>query len=132
MECGGVLGSLVRSDKGRSEERGERKRNREGGRVIGIRVKVSVGVLLHEYSSSSHEQGIGHDKEWFGGIWYFDHQGQKEYFFEFDEHIILFLFPGEGCSLLGQVMERSCECGEIRDKLSVEVAESNEQSDCFY
>ena len=25
IECGGVLGSLVRSDEGRSEERGEKK-----------------------------------------------------------------------------------------------------------
>ena len=27
MECGGVLWSLVRSDEGRSKERGEKKRN---------------------------------------------------------------------------------------------------------
>ena len=47
----------------------------EGGRMISTRMKVSVGILLHEYSSGGSERGIGHDKEGFGRIRHFDHRG---------------------------------------------------------
>ena len=53
----------------------------EGCRVIGTGVEISVGIFLHEDSSCCREQGISHDKEWFGGIWHFDHWGGEEDFF---------------------------------------------------
>ena len=46
---------------------------REGGGVISTRMKVPVGILLHEYSSGGSEGRISHDKEWFGCIWHFDY-----------------------------------------------------------
>ena len=46
----------------------------EGGRMISAGMKVSVGVLLHEYSSRGSEGGVGHDKERFGHIWHLDHR----------------------------------------------------------
>ena len=48
---------------------------REGGGVIHAGMKVSIGVLLHEYSSSSCEWGISHDKERFGSVRHLDYWG---------------------------------------------------------
>ena len=41
---------------------------REGGRVISAGMEISIGVLLHEYSSRGSKGGIHHDKEGFSGI----------------------------------------------------------------
>ena len=57
----------------------------EGGRMTGTRMEVSIGVLLHRYSSGSSEGSISHDKEWVGGVQHFDYRGGKECFLEFDE-----------------------------------------------
>ena len=48
---------------------------REGGGMIGTGVEVSIGVLLHEYSSRGSKGGIGHDEEWLGGVRHFDYWG---------------------------------------------------------
>ena len=105
---------------------------REDGRVICTGMEISVRIFLHKYSSRSSEGGIGHDKEGFGGVWHLDHRGRKEHFFKFDKGVVLFLSPMEGNPFLGQIMEWSGECGEVRDELLVEVAKSDEGSDCFY
>ena len=68
----------------------------EGGRMIGTRMEVSVGVLLYEYSPGGGEGGIHHDKEGFGGVWHLDHGGRQEHFLEFNECVILLLSPLEG------------------------------------
>ena len=68
----------------------------EGGRMIGTRMEVSVGVLLHEYSPGGGEGGIRHDKEGFGGVRHLDHGGRQEHFLEFNECVILLLSPLEG------------------------------------
>ena len=94
--------------------------------MISTGVKLSIGILLHEYSPSGHERGVGHDKERSGGIWHANYQGGEEYFLELDEGVILFPFPVKGDSFLGQVMERSGESAEVWDEFLVEVAESNE------
>ena len=47
----------------------------EGGRMIGTRMEVSIGVFLHEYSPRGSEGGISHDKEGFGGVRHFNYQG---------------------------------------------------------
>ena len=104
---------------------------REGGGVIGIGLKVPVGVLLHEYPPRHGEGGISHDKERFGGVWHLEYWGREECSLEFDECFVLLLSPYEGSPLFGQVVKWPGECGEVRDELSVEVAESNEGSDCF-
>ena len=65
----------------------------EGGGMVGAGVKVSVGVLLHEYPSSGCEGGISHDIEQFRGIQHFDYWGGEENFLEFDKHVVLFLSP---------------------------------------
>ena len=65
----------------------------KGGRIVSTGVKVSVGVLLHEYSSSGSEGGIGHDIEQFRSVQHFDYQGREEYFFELDKCVVLFLSP---------------------------------------
>ena len=46
---------------------------REGGGMISTGVKVSVRILLYEYSSGGSERGISHDKEQLGGIRHFDY-----------------------------------------------------------
>ena len=61
--------------------------------MVGTRVEISVGVLLHEDPSSDSEGGISHDKEWFGGVWHLYYWSGEEHFFEFDECVILFLSP---------------------------------------
>ena len=104
----------------------------KGGGMVGAGVKVSVGVPLHEYPSSSGERGISHDVEWFRSVQHFDYWSRDEHFLEFDEHVVLFFSLKEGDSLFGQVMERLCKCREVGDKLSVEIAEPDEQLDCFY
>ena len=86
---------------------------------------------MHEHSSRGGEGGVSHDEEGFGSVWHLDYWGGEECFLEFDEHIILFLSPQEGGSLLCQVMEWSSECREVQDELLVKVTESNEGSDCF-
>ena len=41
--------------------------------MVSAGMKVSIGVLLHEYPSGGSKGGIGHDEEWFRGVWYFDY-----------------------------------------------------------
>ena len=74
---------------------------RKGGGMISTRVKVSVRVLLHEYSSGSSEGGISHDKERLGSIQHFDHWCRQECFLELDECLVLLFSPVEGYPLLG-------------------------------
>ena len=45
----------------------------KGSRMICAGMEVTVGVLLHEYSSGGGEGGISHDEERFGCIRHFDH-----------------------------------------------------------
>ena len=66
---------------------------REGGRVVGTGVEVSIHIFLHQYSSSCGEGGICHDKEGFGGVWHLDYQGREECFLQFDECFVLFFSP---------------------------------------
>ena len=87
-------------------------------------MEVTIGIFLHEYPPCCHEQGVGHDKEWFGGVWHFDYRGREEYLFESDKHIILFFPPQEGGSLFAS--------REVWNEFLVEVAKSNEGLDCFY
>ena len=104
---------------------------REGGRVIGTGMEISVGVLLHKYSSRGGKGGVCHDKEGFGGVRHLDNWGCQECLLELDESIILFLSPVEGHPFLCQIKKRSSECREVGDELLVKVAESNEGSDGF-
>ena len=46
----------------------------EGVGVICTGMKVSIGIFLHQYSSTGGERGVSHNKEWFGGVWHFDHR----------------------------------------------------------
>ena len=104
----------------------------ESGRLISTGMEIPVGILLHEYSSHSSERCVGHDKEQFSGIQHLDYGGREECFLEFDKCVDLLFSPREGSPLFGQVMEWLSECREVRDKLLVEVAESDERSDSFY
>ena len=45
----------------------------EGGRVIGARVEVPVGILLHEDPSGFCEGDVGRDEEQFSGIQHVDY-----------------------------------------------------------
>ena len=72
----------------------------EGGRMIGTRMEVSIGVFLHEYSPRGGEGGVGHDKEGFGSVQHFDYWSGQEHLFEFDESVVLFFPPVEGHSFL--------------------------------
>ena len=99
--------------------------------MVSTEMKVSVGVLLHQYSPRGSERGISHDEEGFGSVWDFYYWGRQEYFFEFDEHIVLFPSPLEDHPFFCQVVKWSSKCREVRDELSVEVAESDERSDCL-
>ena len=74
---------------------------RKGGGMISTGVKVSIRVLLHEYSSGSSEGGISHDKEWLGSIQHFDHWCRQERFLELDECLVLLCSPVEGYPFLG-------------------------------
>ena len=105
---------------------------REGGRMIGTGTEISIGVFLHEHSSSGSEGSVCHDKEGFGGVRHLNYWGGKESFFEFDEHVVLSLSPMEVNPLLGWVVKWSGKYREVGDKLSIEVTASDEGSDCFY
>ena len=95
-------------------------------------MEISVGVLLHKYSSGGSEGSVCHDEEGFGSVWHSDYWGAEEHFFESYEHAVLFLSPQEGSPLFGQIVKWSGKCGEVRDEFSIEVAEPDERSDCFY
>ena len=43
--------------------------------MIGARVEVSIGVLLHKYPPRGSKEGIHHDKEGFGSVWHLDYRG---------------------------------------------------------
>ena len=72
---------------------------REGSGMVGARMEVSIGIPLHEYSSRGGKRGICHDKQQFGSVWHFDHQGGQECLLEFDKGIVLFFSPVEGYPL---------------------------------
>ena len=105
---------------------------RESGRMIGVGMEISIGVLLHEHSPSGSEGSVRHDEEEFGSVWHLDYWGGEEHLFQFNECIVLFLSPQEGSPLLGQIVEWLSEHREVRDELLVKVTEPNEGSDCFY
>ena len=46
----------------------------ESGRVVSAWVKVSVGVLLHEYSPGGSKGSISHDEKWLGSVQHLDHR----------------------------------------------------------
>ena len=77
----------------------------ESGRVVSARMKVSVRVLLHEYSPGGSKGGVSHDKKQLGSVQHFDHRCQQECFLELDEGFILFTSPIERYPLLGQINE---------------------------
>ena len=45
----------------------------KGGRMVSARIKVSVGILLHEYPSGGSEGGVSHDEERFRDVWHLDY-----------------------------------------------------------
>ena len=49
---------------------------REHGGMVGTGMEISIGIFLHEYSSSGGERGIGHDKEGFGSVRHLDYWGR--------------------------------------------------------
>ena len=100
--------------------------------MVGTGMEISMRIFLHEYLSQGGEGGIHHDKERFGSIRHFDHRSGKEHLFEFDECPVLLFSPVEGDPFLGQIVDRLGKGREAGDKLLVEVAKSNEGSDCFY
>ena len=104
----------------------------EGGGMISAGVEIPIRVFLHQHSPRGSEGSVCHDEEGFGSIRHLDYWGREECFFEFDKCIVLFLSPPEGNPFFGQVVKWLGECGEVRDELSVKVAESDEGSNCFY
>ena len=97
----------------------------KGFREIDTGMEVPVGVLLHEHATKGSKGGVSHDKERFGKVGECQDRLFQEGFLMVDRPLPLGIFVGEGEQRFGKV-------GESRYEFLIEIAESNERSDCFY
>ena len=95
-------------------------------------MEITIGVFLHENTARGSEGGIGHDKERFGVV----REGQYRLFQEGFLDLLKGHLMVDGPLPLGIFVHEEQEgfgkIGESGYELPIEVAESNEELDCFY